>query len=458
MDNLHNPSGEKAHMNKSILTLAVTAAILGQTLSQQASAAGFIEDSKATFSLKNFYFNQDSRNEGDPGTPRSEEWGQAFFLDFKSGFTEGPVGFGLDVLAMHAIRLDSGGDADKSASQLDRRPGALFPLESNGKAKRDFGRVGVTGKMRFSKTEARLGTLMPKMPVLTYNDGRLLPQMFHGAQVTSNEIKDLTLTAGKIEHSTERNSSDSYGLSIAGANSGSKAQFSNEFYYGGADYKATKDLLLQYYYGNLRDFYKQHFFGLTHNWALPVGSLKSDLRYFYSDSDGKNESSSGRAEGYKSNGANGSSGEVDNNLWSAMFTYSLAGHALSAGYQKVTGNSDFPHINLGNGRTLHLITNAQMGKFASAGENTWVAGYAYDFAAIGVPGLKTSLTYFSGDVIDAAGSDNKEWERDFRVDYTVQEGMLKGVGLSWLNAAARGNDGRDLDENRLVVSYSLPLF
>ncbi|WP_349618421.1 OprD family porin [Azotobacter salinestris] len=444
-------------MNKRLCS-GLTLSCLGLLPFGQASAAGFIEDSKATFSLKNFYFNQDSRNEDGAGTPRSDEWGQAFFLDFKSGFTEGPVGFGLDVLAMHAIRLDGGGDADKAASQLDRRPGALFPLESNGKAKRDFGRVGVTGKMRFSRTEARLGTLMPKMPVLTYNDGRLLPQMFHGAQVTSNEIKDLTLTAGKIEHSTERNSSDSYGLSIAGANSGSRAQFSNEFYYGGADYKPTKDLLLQYYYGNLRDFYKQHFFGLVHDWKLPVGALKSDLRYFYSDSDGKNESSSGRAEGYRSSGANGSSGEVDNNLWSAMFTYSLAGHALSAGYQKVTGNSDFPHINLGTGRTLHLITNAQVGKFASAGENTWVAGYAYDFAAIGVPGLKTSLTYFSGDDIDAAGSDNKEWERNFRVDYTVQEGMLKGVGLSWRNAALRGNDTRDQDENRLVVSYSLPLF
>ncbi|TBW13152.1 outer membrane porin, OprD family, partial [Azotobacter chroococcum subsp. isscasi] len=51
-----------------------------------------------------------------------------------------------------------------------------------------------------------------------------------------------------------------------------------------------------------------------------------------------------------------------------------------------------------------------------------------------------------------------EWERNFRVDYTVQEGMLKGVGLSWRNAALRGNDTRDQDENRLVVSYSLPLF
>ncbi|MGV6476342.1 OprD family porin [Azotobacter vinelandii] len=427
-------------------------AILGQTLAQPATAAGFIEDSKATLSLRNFYFNQDNRN---GGGPRSDEWGQAFFLDYKSGFTEGPVGFGLDVFAMHGIRLDGGGRAGKA--DAERTPGALFPLESNGKAKTDFGRVGVTGKLRYSKTEARLGTLLPKMPVLIYNDGRLLPQLFHGAQITSNEIDNLSLTAGKIEHSTERNSADSHGLSIAGANSGSNARFSNEFYFAGADYKPTRDLLLQYYYGNLRDFYKQHFFGLVHDWKLPVGSLKTDLRYFYSDSDGKNESASGRAEGYVSSGADGSSGEVDNNLWSAMFTYSLSGHSLGLGYQKVTGNSDWPRINLGTGQTVHLITNLQNGKFASAGEKSLVGQYAYDFAKLGVPGLKASLTYVKGWDIDAAGSDKREWERDFRVDYTVQSGFLKGVGLTWRNAALRGNDTTDRDENRLIVSYSIPL-
>lgn len=422
-----------------------------------ANAAGFFEDSKASLGFKTFYFNQDVRNQ--ENSPRSDELGQAFFLDYKSGFTEGAVGFGLDVYAMHAVRLDSGGRAGKSGN--DRNPGALFPLESNGKAKKDFGRTGVTAKMRFSKTLVQYGTLMPKLPVITYNDGRLLPQTFEGGQVTSNEIKDLTLIAGKLEHSSERNSSNSDSLSIGGANSGTKAQFSNEFYYGGADYKVTKDLTLQYYYGNLRNFYKQHFVGLLHNWQLPVGSLKTDLRYFGSDSDGENASSSGRSEGYVSSGywSSGASsrGEVDNNLWSAMFTYSLNGHALGVGYQKVTGNSDFPHINLGTGRTLHLITNGQIGKFASAGENTWVASYAYDFAKIGIPGFKAGVKYFSGDDIDASGSDKKEWERNIYADYQVQDGSFKGVGFGWRNAALRGNDTRDQDENRLIMSYSIPL-
>ena len=440
----------KTPTHRPMLLTASALSLLLPSLSQ----ADFLGDSKATLNLKNFYINQDTRNEDRGG---AEEWGQAFILDYKSGFTEGKVGFGLDMLAQYAVRLDAGGDADKSLSTVDRRPGSVFPLESNGRSKRDFGRVGLTGKVRFSETVLHFGTLLPKLPVIVSNDGRLLPQTFQGAQVTSKEIKDLTLIAGKLDRSTERNSSDSSALSIGGANSGSNAKFSNEFYYGGFDYKLNKNLKLQYYYGNLRDFYKQHFVGLVHDWALPVGNLTTDLRYFYSDSDGKNASASGRAEGYVSSGGSGNTGEVDNNLWSAMFTYKLKGHSIGAGYQKVSGNSDFPHLNKGSGRSLHLITNAQIGKFASAGENTWVAKYAYDFKNIGVPGLKASVSYFSGDDIDSNGSDKREWERDLRVDYTIQEGFLKGVGLTARTASMRGNDTRDTDDTRLTVNYSIPL-
>ena len=50
--------------------------------------------------------------------------------------------------------------------------------------------------------------------------------------------------------------------------------------------------------------------------------------------------------------------------------------------------------------------------------------------------------------------------RDFRLDYTLQDGPLKGLGLSWRNAAFRSDVGgttRDQDENRLIVSYTLTL-
>lgn len=441
-------------MNKSTLALAITVA----ALAQQASAAGFIEDSTAKLDLRNFYYDLNQKNTANSNSEQNE-WGQGFIFNYQSGFTQGTVGVGVDVIGLYGLRLDSGGD---SSTPRSRAPGALFPQESDGSAVNDYSKAGATAKFRLSKTELRVGTLQPKLPVATFNDGRLLPQLFNGGQVISNEIDGLTLTAGQLEHTKTRSSTDDVGLKIGGAGA---AADTNKFYFAGGDYKITKDLTAQYYYGNLEDFYKQHFLGLVHNLALPAGNLKTDLRYFDSNSDGKNGSTAGRAEGYTSTGYYGrnaagagiTTGEVDNQTWSALFTYSLSGHALSAGYQQVSGDSAFPFLNQGDGSSSYLITDRQIGKFASAGERTWLAEYGYDFGTVGVPGLKAVVTYLKGDNIDSAGGDRKEWERDFRLDYSVQQGSLKGLGFSWRNASLRGNNTTDADENRLIVSYSLPL-
>ncbi|MBV2132342.1 OprD family porin [Pseudomonas sp. MAP12] len=445
-------------MNKSPLALAVFAGTLGAALSG-AAHADFIKDSKASLTLRNFYYDQNTLNKDN--APSAHEWGQGFIFNYASGFTEGTVGFGVDAIGLLGVRLDGGGDGDATDS---RKPGQLFPLDSDGTAVSEYSKAGLTAKVKLSKTEARLGTLQPKLPVVTFNDGRLLPQLFEGGQITSNEIDGLTLTAGQLEHTKTRSSTDDLGLRIGGAKTVNGIQAdTNKFYFAGGDYKLTKDLTAQYYYGNLEDFYDQHFLGLVHNWALPVGALKSDLRYFDSSSDGKNASTAGRAEGYTSSGywnggsKNPDNGEVDNQTWSALFTYTLGGHALSAGYQQVSGSSAFPFLNQGDGSTAYLITDVQINKFLSAGERTWQAGYAYDFAKLGVPGLKASALYLSGDNIHAAGSDKKEWERDLRLDYVLQEGTLKGLGFTWRNASLRGNATNDQDENRLIVSYTLPL-
>ncbi|MFZ3206932.1 MAG: OprD family porin [Pseudomonas sp.] len=440
-------------MNKSTLALAVTLGVLAQ----QAGATGFIEDSKASLGLRNFYINADQRH---GGGNTQEEWGQGFIFNYSSGFTAGTLGVGVDALGLLGVKLDSGKGRHGNPSS-DNYGGIVFPTDENGRAVDDFSSLGLTGKVRISKTEARIGTLQPKLPVVTFNDGRLLPQTFEGGQISSNEIAGLTLTAGQLEHAKGRNSTDARGLSIGGANNAKTGQFSNTFYFAGGDYKVTDNLLAQYYYGNLEDFYHQHFLGLSHNWALPVGALKSDLRYFNSGSDGKNASLAGRNQGYRSSGywtaGDSERGEVDNQTWSALFTYSLSGHALSAGYQQVSGDSAFPFLNQGDGATAYLITDRQIGKFLSAGERTWLAEYGYDFASAGVPGLKATATYLSGDSIDNAQSDRKEWERDLRLDYALQSGPLKGLGFSWRNASLRSNVATDLDENRLIVSYSLPL-
>ena len=42
------------------------------------------------------------------GLPDKAEWGQGIIATFKSGFTQGPVGFGVDCIAQYAVRLDGG--------------------------------------------------------------------------------------------------------------------------------------------------------------------------------------------------------------------------------------------------------------------------------------------------------------------------------------------------------------
>ena len=456
-------------MNKSTLALAVAVGVMAQ----QAGAAGFIEDSKATLGLRNFYINTDNRD-GDTKAAgaqnKQEEWGQGFDLRFISGYTQGTVGFGIDAIGLLGVRLDSGGGTNGATSTS--YGGTVFPSKSNGEAVDNFSSLGLTAKAKISQTELKLGTLQPKLPVIVTNDGRLLPQTFQGGQITSSEIKDLTLVAGQIEHAKCRNSSNNEELSIAGSNAHTAAgRDSNQFIYGGGDYKITKDLTAQYYYGNLQDYYKQHFLGLVHNWAIGPGVLKSDLRYFNSRDDGAN----GNDPAYYTTGDYGTGitkGKVDNNLYSGLFLYTVEGHTFGGGYQVSNGNSDFPWLNQGDGSSAYITTDMQIAKFARAGERTWQARYSYDFAKVGVPGLTAGVVYLRGDNIDTTGrvgssvpqvstnaTGRSEWERDLTVAYVVPEGPLKNVGVMWKNATWRNDipGQRDQDENRLILSYSIPL-
>jgi hypothetical protein len=401
------------------------------------------------------YFNNDNRD----GKADQRETAQGFKFDYLSGFTEGTVGFGVDVQALVGIHLDGGKGHHPAIN-------TFAPSDSDGSAVHEWSRLNGNVKARFSKTEAHVGgALAPNLPILVANDARLLPQTFEGGTITSKEIDNVTFNAGQLEHATGRASSNDTGLAVAGG-----THDSNKFLFGGADWKVTKDLTLQYYYANLEDYYKQNFLGLVH--VLPIGtdqSFKTDIRYFDSSSDGKNGDT-----GYQFNNNGGfakTPGEVDNKTWSAMFTYTLGGNAFLLGHQRVNDDGGFVWLNQGNvvdgngnlegaaGASFYLFTDSMINSFARAGENTTFGQYSYDFASLGVPGLKTSISYLHGDDIKARngiGSDQSEWERDMRVDYTIQQGALKGFGTTLRHGTYRGsNTGIDSqDQTRLIFNYT----
>jgi hypothetical protein len=432
------------------VALSTLAAGLGVS---QAAFADFLSDSKLNLSARNFYFNNDNRE----GGADQKEWAQGFKLDYISGFTAGTVGFGVDAQALYGVHLDGG-----KGHHPDNN--SFFPSDSDGSSEHEWARIGGNLKARFSKTELHVGSaLAPVLPILISNDGRLLPATFDGGILTSKEINNLTLVAGQLEHSSGRASSNSTGLAIAGG-----TQESNKFRFAGGDWKVTNDLLLQYYYANLEDYYKQNFLGLVHNFKIAEDqSFKTDLRYFDSSSDGKNGD-----VGYRFNNNGGyakNPGEVDNQTWSAMFTYQLGGNSFMLGHQSVGGDGGFVWLNQGSlpnegngGSSFYLFTDSMINQFARAGEKTNFGQYSYDFARLGVPGLKASISYLRGnDIKDAGnGSDHHEWERDMSIAYVIPTGPLKGLGTTLRQGTYRGAgvSTADQDQTRLIFNYTYAFF
>lgn len=446
------------HSKSLSATLALTSLTVGLGLTSTARA-DFIEDSKLSLGMRNFFFNSDNHS----GGADQKEWAQGFKLDYISGFTEGTVGFGVDLEGMLGLHLDGGKGMHPAVN-------TFTPSKSDGSAESTWASVGATVKARFSKSEIRYGnTLTPNLPILVANDGRLQLQTFEGGMITSKEIDNLTLTGGQIESVKGRASTNSTGLSVSGATHGS-----NKFRFAGGDWKVNKDLTLQYYYANLENFYSQNFLGLVH--VLPItndSSFKTDLRYFNSTSDGRNGE-----VGYAFNNNGGyakNTGKVDNNTWSSMFTYSLGNQSLMLGRTQVSDNGGFVWNNDASvvnkygrnegegGYSFYLFNDATVGSFARAGENTNFGQYSYNFASLGVSGLKASISYLRGEDIRAAaghGPDQHESEIDTRIDYVVQTGPLKGFGTTLRHGTYHaGNTGTaDLDQTRLFFNYTYNFF
>lgn len=414
-----------------LLTRGALFPILGLLPLASASAEGFIDDSKLKLQVRNVYFNENFRDEHGMSTraartAKSErtEWAQGFLLDYQSGFTPGTLGFGVDALGLLGVKLDSG---------RGRSGTGLLPVHDDGRAADEFASAGMTAKARIAKTTLKYGTLLPKTPVLVYNDARLLPQTYQGAQISSTDIDNLTVTGGYLERFKLRDSSDSMPI-VPDGYGGDK---SGDFSYAGADYKLGKNIRLSYFYGELENFYRQNFVGIQHDLPLGAGVLTSDLRYF-------NSVDSGSAYG----------GKIDNDMLSGLLSYAVVGHTLSAGYQTLSGEAGLPYV---SGATVYSFSNVGIGKFIEEDEKTWMLGYGYDFARLGVPGLTFSTRYLSGN----DGKSNttvKEWERDAEIAYVVQQGTFKGLGVKLRNYVYRSDFSRGRDSNRIYFTYDIALW
>ena len=443
-------------MLKTPIARGVALATLGATLAIPTMAqADFINDSKAGLELRNFYFNNDYREPASNtsrGQSKQEEWAQGFLLRYESGFTEGTVGFGIDAMGLLGVKLDGGGGSG-GTGLLPADLSSVNSARRKSGSQDEYSHITYAAKARVSNSTLKVGDLQLKNMAIASSDSRLLPQTFQGGQITSMEVDGLTLDAGYLNRVNNRNSTDNEVMTLSNrgvrnANTGlinnasgiintRGANETDDFRYLGGSYKVMDNLTAGYYYSKLEDMYKQHSFNLVH--VLPLAdkqSLKTDVRYARSKNDGRTN--------------------IDNKAFGAMATYSLSGHSLGLGYQQMNGDTGFAYV---GGTDPFLVNYVQVGHYGNRDEKSWQARYDYNFASIGIPGLTFMTRYITGDNVNLGSGqrDGKEWERNTDIAYVFQDGTLKNLGVRWRNATMRSNFARDIDQNRLIVSYTLPL-
>ncbi|WP_339486765.1 OprD family porin [Pseudomonas sp. EL_65y_Pfl2_R95] len=407
---------------RKLLPLAVATAIAASALPLSSHAAGFVDDAKVSFGLRNFYIN---RNFTNPGYPqgKAEEWTQSFMLDARSGFTEGTVGFGLDVLAMEAIKLDGGRGTAGTG---------LLPVHDDGRPADDYGRVAAAAKARISKTELKVGEWFAVLPILRSDDGRSLPQTFQGAQLTSKEIDGLTLYGGQFRQNSTRDNASMEDMSFNGAES-------DRFNFVGGEFTFNKDrTVFSLWNAELEDVYSQQFVNLVHTQTVGDWLLGANLGYFWGSEDGSKRA-----------------GELDNKTASGLFSAKVGSHAFYVGLQKVSGDDKWMRVNGTSGGTL--ANDSYNSSYDNAKERSWQLRYDYNFAGVGLPGMTLMNRYISGDNIKTATTDDgKEWGRETELAYVVQSGTFKALSMKWRNSSIRRDySTSEFDENRLIFNYPL---
>ncbi|WP_259744490.1 OprD family porin [Pseudomonas protegens] len=405
----------------------------------QADAKGFVEDSSLKVLLRNAYINRDYKD----GNKDKAEWGQAAIGTFSSGFTQGTVGVGVDAFGLYALRLD-GGKGRSGAGGID-----FFKQGDSGNAADDLSKFGAAVKFRLSNTVLTYGDQMPALPVLNYDNSRLLPESYTGTLITSKEIKGLELNAGHFTAESRKSAEgrDSGGLKSINVLGGSY-QFTEQF--KGALYASDVEDVLKKQYVNL-------------NYVFPLAtdqSLTLDFNGYRTELD-------------KSYAQKAKAGGEDNKIWSLAATFATGPHSFTLAHQRSTGDSHLGYAyggyqrgqnRVGDGGNTIYLANSYWSDFNAEDERSWQLGYGLDFGAFGVPGLTYNVAYVRGDnITTSTTTGGSEREIFNQLKYVVQSGPAKDLSVKVRSSVLRVSQKSSEynvggNELRVFVDYPINVF
>jgi len=424
-------------------------------LANQKDSQGFIEDSHLDFLARNIYWHHNHTH----GGRDNREWGQGLRLDYRSGYTQGIVGFGLEASVYAAIKLDGGRGYGGRSNVLVPRSSKLQPAINKG-ARDEASSAAANIKMRLSATELKYGNnLRPYNPVFAPADARLVPATATGFWLTSNEIKNLELEAGRFTAAKDfnsTNSSDNFFAGYAGVSTKTV-----EFI--GGNYQVNDDFSLSLYSSRYKNIWRSYYTNL--NYSVPFNDTQSinfDFIFYKTADQGKERA-----------------GNIDVRAWSLATTYNLSGHSMTLSHQRINGDQPLDYLGMGSEPvTFHdsyfLANGGQIADFNGPGERSWGAAYRLNFEEYGVAGLSVYMRYMRGrDVKDTTNKSNpyyrfysargeNHWERDMGIAYTVQEGKAKDLSIQVRYGVHRiGSNAlsdSSSDQVRVIINFPVNIF
>lgn len=419
-----------------VLALGVLSATQAMAQSQ-AESQGFVEDSHLTLNARNAYISRDYKN----GNQDKAEWGQAFMGTFTSGFTQGTVGVGVDAFGFYGVRLD-GGRGKSGAGGID-----FFKQGDSGEAADDLSRVGGAVKARISNTVIKYGDQMPQLPVLSYDNGRLLPESFTGTYISSKEIENLEVVAGRFTSEVRK--------SATGHDSGGLKSI-NVY---GASYKFNEAFSASAYASDNEDVFKKQYVNLNYILALPSEqSLTFDFNGYKTKLD-------------RDFSADAAAGERDNKIWSLAATWAVGIHSFTLAHQRSTGDTGYNYGfyqnagAYGDGGNSIYLANSFWSDFNAKDERSWQVGYGVDLGGLVLPGLSYKAAYVRGTNIDDGTNRGNGTEREIfsQLSYVVQSGPAKDLSLRLRNSFLRVSDNASAynsegNETRIFVDYPINVF
>ncbi|WP_407363486.1 outer membrane porin, OprD family (plasmid) [Pseudomonas luteola] len=347
----------------------------------QAGAKGFFEDDTLTLTTRNFAareIGQDRfgftypKNGSRHFTHTRNTWVQGTALKYSSGYTQGTVGFGIDVAGFNAINLERGKGRIGGG-------GNRTLADSDGHGHDEWSKLGVADvRLRVSNTELKVGRFLIDTPVVSYNDNRALPSSFTGFGIVSDEWDNLSLQAGSFRRASPRTGAGDEKFTTE---YGTREVIGDHLSYLGGNYKPLDGFEISLYGAQFEDVWNQYYLGLS--------KTGGDIKTF---------GWKAAFNGYRTlDQGDTKAGNINNTAWSMALTGSHQAHSLTFVYQQIEGNEYFDYA---HETAAIYLGNSMFSDYNGPNEKSAQVRYETDWSYFGVPGLTTGIWYVKGWDID----------------------------------------------------------